>query len=303
MDLSRDIIFRGFNFNEVTQVPGAGLGKGLYGCTVDSITSGDVDIVQFMEKRSLQDGMDAGDVYLGARRFRMAGTLYDLSRNLLYDRLQLLRATLSPTLSFREAPADYGFQPLYYAEPTNDQVSWPSGTIEKRVLVLPRGAQFGLDRDQQGGDDTDALALPWSVMFVQRDPNIYAASPVDITFTPTTDHIDQTISNRGDYHARLNMVIEVTSAAGSIAVTIGDSIFTITVPASTVNRIIRYKGEDKILTVEEDGAERLALSWLTFQQSTTHPVIPPGDSLYTVDFGGGLVIVAGSHMYFYETFA
>jgi hypothetical protein len=224
MDLTRPIIYRGFSLNTVSQVAGVGVGKGLYGCVVDSVTSGDVDIVQFMEKRSLQDGMDAGDVFLGARRTRMSGTLYDLSRNLLYDRLQYLRRTLSPTLSFREAPTEHGFQPLYYAEPTNNQdpiEGWTSGTIEKSILVRPHGLQYNVERDQLGGDDPDQLAIAWSTMWVQRDPTIYGEVPVDIVFTPTVDYTTA-LQNRGDYHTVINLVIEVTSAAGTITVSVGD---------------------------------------------------------------------------------
>ena len=38
---------------------------------------------------------------------------------------------------------------------------------------------------------------------------------------------------------------------GSISGQVGDGLFTITIPASTVARTIRFKGEDKVLTLQD----------------------------------------------------
>jgi len=111
--------------------------------------------------------------------------------------------------------------------------------------------------------------------------------------------------NRGTYNAPLNMIFAVGAQAGTITVSTAGSQFTIAIPASTGQRIIRVK-RDKIITVEEGSVESLRRSWLTFQNTTTWPLIPPGTSAYTVTINGCVLdpgATDGSHMWFWEMFA
>ena len=111
--------------------------------------------------------------------------------------------------------------------------------------------------------------------------------------------------NRGTYNAPLNMLIAVGAGAGTITVVAGSSNFTITIPASTGTRLIRFKRE-KVLTVEEGGVEAKRRSWLTFTGKTTWPLIPAGTSAYTVTVNGTTLdpgTVDGSHMWFWESYA
>lgn len=111
--------------------------------------------------------------------------------------------------------------------------------------------------------------------------------------------------NRGTYNAPLNMLFAVGAQAGTITVATAGSNFTIAIPASTGQRIIRFK-RDKIITSEESGVETLRRSWLTFQQATTWPLIPVGTSAYTVTINGCVLdpgSTDGSHMWFWEAYA
>jgi hypothetical protein len=112
-----------------------------------------------------------------------------------------------------------------------------------------------------------------------------------------------TWSNRGTYLGILNAVIEVGAGAGTISATVGDSVFTVTVPASTHNRIIRIKGADKMLTFEESSVETPQMSRIVFTGDTTWPLIDPGDTPYSITFHGMSGVVTGSHMWFYEQYA
>lgn len=304
-DPTRSVLYRNFLLNDPTVIDqmdaDTGIGKGITGCVIDSFDFSDVDIMQFLEKRSQQDGMDAGDVFKGARRLRVAGTLYGKTRALFYDAIFNLRAVLDPVLAQRESPADKGYLPLYFGVPTNRVSDYPTGGIDLRVLALPRAIQMVGQRDQLGGDDGDALAIPWQALFLMRDPTIMAQDPTDVDLSGGGT-IASDFNNRGNYIAPLNMVIEVTSAAGSIVVTAGGATFTITVPASTGNRIIRYKGADKVLTFEESSVEVTRMDLITYDQVNTYPFIPPGASPYSVAFTG-VTVVAGSHMYFWETYS
>lgn len=383
MDTTRPIIFRGFVLNDPTIkdtiTPGGQLGKGIQGCVVDSFDPSSVDIVQHMEKRSEADGMDVASVFKGARRLRMAGTLYGKSRGLLYDIYFEWAAALDAVLSQREEPADFGYQPLYFTVPTSRVDDFPDGEIALRALVMPREPTVVWMRDQQGGKDTDPLAIPWQASFIMRDPQITGVEPQDypidatevttggtaatndiitrvdhdvnedarIYFTAITgaaglvlgqpyyviaDSLtadtfkvsltsggaavnitttgtgiewarvrtqDNEFVNRGRFLAIFNALFVVGPQAGTITVTAGDSTFVITVPASTGERIIRYNGNQKVLTIEEEDTETLAMSAITFTGADTHPLIPSGESPYTVT-PVGVVLGEDSHMWFYE---
>lgn len=186
MDTTRDIVYRNFLLNDsafAAQSMTDGSGQGLAGCVVDEFDPDDVDIVQFSEKRAEADGMDVGNPFLGGRRIRVSGTIYGKSRAACYDLLWALRATMSPVLSQREIPADHGYQPLYFNVPSVNPNY--AGQIAMRALVMPKGFRAPMNRDQQGGDDTDQLAIPWSAVFVMRDPNFEGATTQDVQFADT----------------------------------------------------------------------------------------------------------------------
>lgn len=307
MDLNEDITYRGFLLNDAAIVdnivPGNDVGGGIAGCVVDSVDFSDVDVVQFLEKRSLQDGMDAGDVYLGSRRIRMAGTVYDVSRPLLYDRYFDLRAALSPILAQRDSSIDRGYQPLYFSIPTANEAAYGGPTIDLLVRAMPRATQAVFQRDSLGGDNEDGLAIPWQATFICKDPGIYGAAYQD-TSLAAGGTVSGDFQNRGTYLSPLNMLIVVSSAAGSIDLAYGGTTITITVPASTGNRTIRYNGQEKYLTFEEASIELPRMDLLSSTSSTTHPLVVPGTTgnSFVVTFTS-VAVQAGSHMWFYESYA
>ena len=305
MDPTRDILYRSFLLNDSAIRsnidPDTGVGKGITGCVIDSWNFSDVDIVQFLEKRPVSDGMDAGDVYQGARRLRMAGTLYGKTRGALFDLYWEWRKTMSPVLAQRESPGDKGFLPLYFAVPTEDTDNFVSGQRDLFIYARPGPQDCDFDRDRQGGVDTDSLAVPWSATMLQKDPAIYGADAVDVDLS-AGGTISGDFVNRGNYLSPLHMLLVVDNAAGSIAVQAGGSTFTLTLPASTGSRIVRYKGDQKIVTVEENSVELLRMDVLPGVASMEHPQIPEGTSPYVVTFTG-VTPTTGSHQWFWESLA
>lgn len=387
MDTTRDITYRGFTLNDadITEavVGGGADGSGITGCVVDSVQWADVDVVQWLEKRSQGDGSDAGDVFQGNRRIRMAGTLYATTKLQLWDSLWDLRAALNPVLAQREEPLDKGYRPLYFSVPTNRNEDYPSGAIALMVKALPRGIQHDHGRDAGGGEDINPLAIPWTATFLCKDPGIYGAEYVNVNFDTNpavltgdadidntidiTGHglvagdritfhtltggtgltagtayyviasglgadtfkvsatsggteVDITVAysavagvksvtyagtwdNRGNYLSVFEALIVVEAGGGSIVATVGDSTFTVTVPASTGERIVRIKGRDKLITFEEGSVEDLYMSRITFSGDTTWPLIDPGATPYSVTFHGMGGLGSGGHMWFYEQYA
>jgi hypothetical protein len=385
MDTTRDILYRSVLLNdsavESNVTGGGGTGTGITGSVIDSFDISDVDIIQWNEKRSQADGNDAGDVFQGMRRIRLSGTLYALTRNLLFDALFTMRAALNPVLAQREEPLDHGYRPLYFSVPTNRTADYPSGVIDLFVNAMPRAFQQVTNDDQIGGGDDDSLAVPWQATLICKDPGIYGVDAVDAAFTATSgvagtaqntgDTITKsshglsngdrvtfstltggtglstgvtyyvvgattntfqvsltaggavvpvtadysvatyvksstasgTWNNRGTYLGVLNAVIEVGAGAGTISATVGDSVFTVTVPASTGNRIVRIKGADKMITFEQASVETTQMSSIAFTGDTTWPLIDPGVTPYSITFHGMTGVVTGSHMWFYEQYA
>lgn len=189
MDTTRDIIFRNFKLNDSTVASAVnstdGLGKGIAGCVIDDFDPDDQDVVQFSEKRSEADGMDVGTPFLGGRRIRLQGTAYGVTRALCYDLVRSLRATLDPVLSSRESPADKGYLPMYFVEPTNDIANFPTAVVAMRALVMPKSFHAPINRDQHGGADGDAMALTWSAVLNMRDPKFEGETPRDVAFADT----------------------------------------------------------------------------------------------------------------------
>lgn len=387
MDTTKDIIYRTFKLNDediTDNITGGGAtGTGVAGSVVDSFDLSDVDVVQFVEKRSQRRGSITGEVDEGVRRIRLSGTLYDLTRGLLYDRLFALRKAMNPILAQREEPLDHGYRPFFFSVPTFRTADYPTGFIDLQVKAMPRAFQQLTNRDQMGGEEGDALAVPWQATLVCADPAILSAETVDTVFTAQTavtgvvveadtelftktahglvagDRItflaktggtgitlgtayfviatgltanDFKVSltsggaainvtldgtaisyvksrtdtgdlvNRGNMLATLNMTLGVGASGGTIVAAIGDSTFTITVPASTGSRIIRFKGDDGIVTFDEDSVEVLQMSATVFDGDSTYPLIEEGTSPWSITWHG-LVLEAGSHMWFYEQYA
>lgn len=393
MDLTRDVIYRTFYLNDPGVHNDLTAGSPISGCVLDGFDLSDVDVMQFSEKRSQMDGMDAGDVWQGGRRIRISGTLYGSDRGDLFDRLWNLRRALNPVLAQREEPGDKGYRPLYFSVPTNDaDYDADGGVIELMVKAMPRAFSASIMRDVVGGEDTDALALPWQATLVCRDPSIMSAVPVDTNLTtqtlvtgataqntgdtitsaghglvagdrvritaigsgagglsttttyyvvsPATDTFkvsltdggaavaitsdgtgiswvksstsSGTVNNRGNYIAPVNALWVVGTASGQISATVGDATFTVTVPSSTYDRILRFKGEDKVFTLEETAvgdpstsisAEVPRSDLIVFTNETTWPYIDAGPGQSYSFTHHGCAVKSGSHWWFYERYA
>jgi len=307
LDTNRDILFRGVLFNDSTvgarTITGGGIGSGIDGSVVDSVDFSDVDVIQFMEKRSEQDGMDAGSVFLGSRRIRLFGTTYATSRALLFDALWKLRAAMSPVLAQRESPADKGYVPIYFSVPTNRVADYPAGAIDMRILVMPRSFNYTINANSQGGDDVDPLAITWQAVFIAKDPSIMGDVPRDYTFTGSTPQSGNTV-NRGTYICPVDALWTVGTAAGSIIFAVGDSTATITIPASSGSRIIRLKGQDKMVTFEEGGIELPRMDRISFPGMQSYPMVPTGTVGWSISYTGGITVTpTTSHFWFWENYA
>lgn len=306
MDLTRPVSYRSLQLND----SGSTGGGPITGIQLDSVDYSDVPGVGYSEKRSMDDGFDSSDVFLGARRVQLQGTVYGASRANLYDRLQDLRYAFSPTAAYASDPGDFGYLPLNFDVPTNDN-RWPAEAsglrfIPQALRVRPsRLPQWSVVRDRTGGVDT-GMAMQFMVQCDAKDPRVYAqteqdhSSWVGRTVNPTPA---PSMLNRGDYPSPLNILLAAPAgaAAATLDIVIGSSNMHLKMPASASAQVLRYDGTKKVVTLQVGSVVSLRMDLLSFTAGTTHPLIIPGANSFT--YSRGVAIGAGSHMWFWESWA
>lgn len=292
-DLSKDVTFEGFKLNDSAIrdniVPGGGIGSGISGSVIDSFDPTELAVVQFSEKRSEEDGEDVGVPFFGARRISGAATLYGTSKGDLSDRLAALRAAMSPTLAYRALPEDKGYRPLYFSERTLRTVEYSGDYIDFRALAMPQRLAFVEQRDQLGGEPTDALAIPYQFSFKMRQPIFEGALPKTLLFGHTGGIYSGNLVNRGSDFAPIHMLIHCSGAGGTVTVTLGGAVFTLVIPATggdgAPDQIIRIDGAEKMAHQEIEGTNDLSMDIPNFTGRVVWPRIGPGTIPYSFDFG------------------
>lgn len=166
-DLNAPIFFGGKELNTLVQSDVLVNGKfPLVGCSVDWFDPSDVEVRQFTEPLALQDGIDVGGTWQGARRLAMRGTAYDKSRGELYDRMADLESVMLP------ASGTFGYTPLTWYT-----ISGAAGVLTQMTIdVRPNGLRFAVVRDEHGGEDDEPLGMRWAVTFYAKRPAITAVS-------------------------------------------------------------------------------------------------------------------------------
>jgi hypothetical protein len=271
----------------------------------------------YTEKRSQDDGLDASDVYMGARYITLAGTVFGNTPGDLFDRLQGIRTALTPTVAYDAGQPDYGYIPLQFSLPTED-TAFPTGIPDVFVKPLefrarPIGQpQFSIRRDMGafagGGMDGGNAgekggAVAWRATLECKDPRMYVRPDVWKPFTSVVTGAP--IVNRGDYPAPLDVLLGITSSgpSGRVEIDVGGSNMVIALPSLT-NAVVRYSGQLKVLTVETGGIETLRMDLLSFNNDTTHPKVQPKDGeVYNVRWYGSVVPAAGTRLMYSESFA
>lgn len=294
-------MYRGFNLNGVSQLAS---GERLYGAQIANVKMGNVPGVGWTEKRALGDGNDASDIYLGPRRVFLSGHLYGRTRAEMFDLQQQLVTVLSPTAAYNESPADFGYNALYYAVPTDD-TGYALDSNGDRLRTLYVNARplatptVDINRDASGGQDDLGSGMAWSGVLECKDPRVYVYPDK----TANLDGSDSgTFVNRGDYPAPLNfLLVKAAGGSGSYHFVGAGTDMTISIPAATVQQVFRYDGYLRVLTVETNGVEVLRMDLLSFANETTHPFVQPGTSPTWT--GTGPALAAGSRLFWAEAYS
>lgn len=308
MDLTRAVLYgreRIFDFNSA-EIAEDGTSI-LSGVVIKRVDYGDLEVVGYTEKRSQDDGNDGSDVYLGRRRVTLVGEVYGRTKGELFDRLREMRYAINARLAYQEDPGNRGYLPLTFYEPTEELATFDSGVI--RLMLLCRsmgGVSTAFDRDKQGGDDGAPLTAPFTVTFEAIDPRVYLADREDVTLEGASGTL--TLVNRGGHPAVVNMILAVEpddTLTQTFTITIGGVVTTITIPTGTETMVLRVDGMKKVVTIQQDDVERLAMS--TRSLDSEWPTLPRGETAATWsivksdDSDGDLLSV--SKLWYRETFS
>lgn len=282
MDLTKAVAYRGFNLNSLVMGNNPPV---LVGCEIRRVDWPGVNGVGYDEKRALDDGYDASDVFLAKRLIGMEGAIYSDTRGGLYDLKQAFVTACTPTAAYDDDPGAKGFMAMDFYVPTENTIDFPASYIHQMVLVRPlRQPSFTVDADRTGGLDTQPLSMPWSALFEAKDPRVYFFTTTDTAISGSAGSGSGNLVNKGDYPAPMNILLiaNSASASGSFHFVGAGTDMTISILAGGgQSRIYRYSSREKVLTVETAGQEVLRQDLLTFANATSHPHVPVGTSAYT----------------------
>lgn len=313
MDLTRPVRYRGLNLNTVAI---AGGGDPTSGIALEQVLWGGAPGVGYTEKRSLRDGYDASDVYLGKRSLRVRATVYGLTRADLYDRKQALLSCIHPTAAYLDDIGHKGYLPLTYEEPTLDTINFTEelddlgaglGYAFKplQVFARPMGQpDLIYDRERTGGSMNRGLAIPMQWGWEIIDPRVYLQDEQTYDLSGAGPWVNVPITSRGDYPSPVNilLVVPANNTEGSATITVGTGQFVINVKASTTQQVYRYSAREGVLTVEEEGVEVTRRDLLDLGTDDQQPAILPGDGTFTMVKAGDNFLT-GSRLFFNEAYA
>ena len=197
MDLSKPIAYNGLTTGVTT---GSG-GAPANGVAFQKVTYNNIGVDAFLDKRALQDGLDASDTYLGGRSIDIEAAVMGTSFGHTWDRVQQFCRVFSPRHAFDNAPTLLGFRPMTFFQPTADIVTWPTSTypsgIPLQLFARPNAAPaFAIERDGAGSPGTDAKGgkVLMRTSLIAKDPRKYVQTAISSTITTTA----QSASHRGD---------------------------------------------------------------------------------------------------------
>lgn len=311
MDLTRAVMYRGYELNTLRYDEAT---HDLVGCEITTVEYGQVVGVGYDEKRALDEGRDASDVFLDARRINLAGNVYGRTRQEAFDQWASLSERLSPSAAYRADPSNRGFHPLSFWRPTDsdDFNTTPHPHLINQMLMArpmaTPGARF--NTDDSGGTDGDALAIPWTAQMLAKDPRI---TNMEGTSTPVSANAavgnkptgGGTIRNYGNTPAVVDIYLVIPpkingTSAGRFQLNIaGCWNIWLNLPYSENQAVLRYSTDQKV--VAYNGA--LRMGYLTVKGGKAHKHLGPGEHSYnwSVSRTGSKHLLAGSYFLFRDT--
>ena len=274
MDLTRDIVYRGLKLTGAAIPVGGGPIEGI---RLTRARYSEASVHGYVEKKSLEDGMDASDVFLGMRSIELAGEVYAATKGGLYDTLDILRLTFTPTDAYNESPSQRGYLPLYFSQPTLLLGHHPDGFIERVAYARPAATpSYEVQFAGLGGDPARGFSVPFTARLECKDPRFYADQRTEVYFSGTESPVGAFVINRGLYAAPVNFLLQMPASQTAEALfdfNGMDSHFTCKIPAGTQERVVRIDSLQKVVTVTTNNIETLRMDLPVFLSGSTWPKV------------------------------
>lgn len=193
MDLTAPISYNGLTIPGLTLTAG---GKPSTGIAIDRVDISNIDVEAYLEKRALQDGVDASDVYLGARRVVIHAGVFGSTRAHGFDQLQSFLRAFNPNIAYGADSANLGFLAFDFRQPTISTAAWTAGYVPMRFYLRPLAPPtYTFDRGPSAGADGAGVSFQVQATLLARDPRKYLQSTISTSITTAT----QTATYRGDF--------------------------------------------------------------------------------------------------------
>jgi len=206
-DLASPIICNAFTFSQ-----GPLTTRPMSGVVIERIEPTDIETAFYMDKRALDEGVDAGDIYLAQRAFIINASVYGTSEGQAWDRYDDLVTAFAPRLMYNADSANLGFLAFQFTRPSISS-DFPSGISMQAYLRSTRPPIVQVSRRKQGGYTGSGTQIPVIIPMVARDPRFYNQTVTTVSISPTTS--TQTTTNRGTYPTWATLSFTLAGAGNS----------------------------------------------------------------------------------------
>src|SRR3990167_8676898 len=184
------------------------------GTIIERIEPTDIETAFYLDKRALDEGVDAGDIYLAQRAFIIHASVYGTSEGQAWDRYDDLVTAFAPRLMYNADTANLGFLAFQFTRPSISS-DFPSGISMQAYLRSTRPPIVQVSRRKQGGYTGSGTQIPVIIPVVARDPRFYAQTAQSISISPAT--ATATATHRGTYPTWPIVSFTVTGAGHATA--------------------------------------------------------------------------------------
>jgi hypothetical protein len=307
VDLHRPVTYRGLDLTGAALDQAGGEGA-IEGIRLTRARFSDVTVHGYTEKRALDDGFNAGDVYLGQRTVALQGEIFAKSKARLFDTLDSVRLVFTPTDAYAEAPWYRGYLPLRFSQATEHTTYWPLGFIDRIINVRPSAQpEFDVEFAAQGSHEGEGYVIPFATRLEAKDPRFYAPLAAVYAMAGTSGTILPV--HRGNYPSPVDILLTLPASPSTQCIFTLQGLgtdLTATIPAQAAIRTLRIDGLNRVVTLTVGSTETLRMDLVTFAANKTWPVMEPtpeGDPAQGVEWQATVALGTGSRLFFAEAWA
>src|SRR3990167_6719829 len=249
------------------------------GTIIERIEPTDIETAFYLDKRALDEGVDAGDIYLAQRAFIIHASVYGTSEGQAWDRYDDLVTAFAPRLMYNADSANLGFLAFQFTRPSISS-DFPSGISMQAYLRSTRPPIVQVSRRKQGGYTGSGTQIPVIIQMVARDPRFYNQTATSVSISPATS--TQTTTHRGTYPSWPTVSFTVTGAGSATAkfnVKIGSTAYYVALDLSGNTGTQAYTPDFAIRRITKAGVVNNSF-FTDITSMVPHEIDPGSNSLF-----------------------